>query len=86
MYTPGSKKKPVYSLMSSATLQSSKLPSGRKRRMMSGILRWESSFIAICSGSVSPSVGTSTGAFMLRLRSKIHIATMQTEHTHSPYL
>lgn len=33
--------------------------------MMRGIFRWDSSFIAICSASVSPSSGTSTGAFML---------------------
>jgi hypothetical protein len=53
------------SVMSSDTLQSSKLPSGRYLRMMRGIFRCDSSLIAICSASVSPSKGTSTGAFML---------------------
>lgn len=56
-------------MMSSETLQSSKLPSGRYRLMIRGILPCESSLIAICSASVSPSSGTSTGAFMLHTRS-----------------
>lgn len=34
--------------------------------MTRGIFRCDSSFIAICSASVSPSSGTRTGAFMLR--------------------
>ncbi len=34
--------------------------------MTRGILRWDSSLMAICSASVSPSSGTSTGAFILR--------------------
>ena len=56
----------VQSLMSSSTRQSSKLPSGRYLRIIKGIFRCESSLIAICRASVSPSNGTSTGAFMLR--------------------
>ena len=54
-----------YSHISSETLQSSKLPSGRYLRMISGIFFCASSLIAICKGSVSPSAGTSIGAFML---------------------
>ena len=34
--------------------------------MIKGIFRCDSSFIAICNASVSPSSGTRTGAFMLR--------------------
>ena len=33
--------------------------------MTRGILRWESSLMAICNASVSPSNGTNTGAFIL---------------------
>ena len=36
--------------------------------MISGILRWDSSLMAIWSASVSPSSGTSTGAFILENR------------------
>lgn len=55
----------LYSLINSATLQSSKLPSGRYRRMMRGVLPCESSLMAICKASDSPSNGTRTGAFIL---------------------
>lgn len=41
-------------------------PSGRNLRMTSGIFFSLSSLIAICSGSVSPSTSTRTGAFILR--------------------
>ena len=39
--------------------------------MMSGILRCDSSFVAISNGSVSPSSGTSIGAFILYVSSVI---------------
>jgi hypothetical protein len=54
-----------HSHISSETLQSSKLPSGRYLRMISGIFFCASSLMAICKGSVSPSAGTSIGAFIL---------------------
>lgn len=67
IHIPRKKIKPEknQSVISSETLQSSKLPSGRYRRMIRGIFRCDSSFIAICKASVSPSSGTRTGAFML---------------------
>lgn len=39
---------------------------GRYRLITKGIFFAANSFSAISSGSVSPSTGTSTGAFMLR--------------------
>lgn len=58
----------LYSLMmSSDTFQSSKEPSGNVLLTIRGIFFAANSFIAICSGSVSPSIGTKTGAFMLDL-------------------
>lgn len=45
--------------------QSSWLPSGRYRRILIGIFLSLSSFIAIFNGSVSFSMSTITGAFML---------------------
>lgn len=56
----------AYSLMmSSDTFHSSKDPSGSVLLTIKGIFLAASSFIAICRGSVSPSTGTKTGAFML---------------------
>ncbi|KAH9594024.1 hypothetical protein MS3_00001156 [Schistosoma haematobium] len=53
----------IYSVkISSSKLQSSKLPSGRKRRIMIGILLALNSFSAIFRGSRSPSSSTITGA------------------------
>lgn len=40
-------------------------PSGMYRRTIKGTFFSRSSLIAICSGSVSPSRSTRTGAFML---------------------
>jgi len=57
--------------MSSSTPQSSKLPSGKYRRIVKGILRALSSFIAISRGSVSPSSSTITGAFMLICKARV---------------
>src|SRR5438270_4974542 len=53
------------STIRSFTCQSSNEPSGRKRRTMRGIFPSWSSFIAMASGSVSPSRSTRTGAFIL---------------------
>ena len=49
-------------MISSSMAQSSKEPSGMYLRMMMGIFLCLSSFMAICSGSVSPSSSTITGA------------------------
>lgn len=51
--------------MSSSTFQSSNELSGRYRLMTRGIFFAASSLSAISSGSVSPSTGTRTGAFIL---------------------
>lgn len=51
--------------MSSSTFQSSNELSGKNRRMTRGIFLAASSLSAISSGSVSPSTGTRTGAFIL---------------------
>ena len=50
---------------SSSHVQSSYHPSGRYRRTTKGIFFSWSSLIAICRGSVAPSMSTRTGAFML---------------------
>lgn len=70
-----SQEDPYQSVMSSETLQSSKLPSGKYRRMTNGILRCDSSLMAISNGSVSPSSGTRMGAFMLWRRSELVMVT-----------
>jgi len=49
----------------SSHVQSSYHPSGKYLRTTNGIFFSRSSLIAICSGSVSPSISTSTGAFIL---------------------
>lgn len=54
--------------------------------MMRGIFFWESSLIAICRGSVSPSVGTSTGAFMLYENKSETTTAAVSEYTDEPNL
>lgn len=53
------------SMMSSSMAQSSWLPSGKYRRILIGIFLSLNSFMAIFKGSVSFSMSTITGAFML---------------------
>lgn len=58
-------------IMSSSMLQSSYEWSGKYRRMMIGILRCFSSFMAICSGSVSFSNSTMIGAHIAICRARV---------------
>lgn len=53
------------SIMSSSMAQSSWLPSGKYRRILIGTFLSLNSFMAIFNGSVSFSMSTITGAFML---------------------
>ena len=45
--------------------------------MISGIFFCASSLIAICKGSVSPSAGTSIGAFMLMVQCRASYVAMR---------
>ena len=58
-------------MISSSMAQSSKDPSGMYLRMMMGIFLCLSSFMAICSGSVSPSSSTITGAHIAICRARV---------------
>lgn len=50
--------------------------------MIRGIFRCESSLMAICNASVSPSRGTSTGAFILRKAGQHHTNAVHVAYTH----
>ena len=54
--------------------------------MMRGILRWESSLMAICNASVSPSSGTRTGAFILHEKAISRTIEFVTTPNHAPDL